>query len=319
MTSLTHNPDENRIFTIPNILSFLRICLIPLIVVPYLVLRDYLWAGSSLVLSGITDVADGFIARHFNMVSRLGKILDPIADKLTQAATMICLAIKFPLMILPLVILAIKEFLVGISGMLVIKRTGNIPAARWHGKAATFLLYGVMVLHIFWGVVPTAISAASIALCTVMIFISFACYTKANLTALIKMQLPQFIGGIMKSKLRTIYNFIANPRLLSCILVAWFITNGWSYVMFAVGTHYEISWMIAVSGAYLAFLWLPVSPEKLVTFAIAIALLRWLFPDDNKTLAVLKQLYDKAKKAIENKREKHMNKKEEKKQNSRSD
>ncbi len=123
----------------------------------------------------------------------------------------------------------------------------------------------------------------------------------------------------MKSKLKTIFNFIANPRLLSCILAAWFITNGWSYVMFVLGTHYEINWMIAVSGAYLAFLWLPVSPEKLVTFAIAIALLRWLYPDDEKTLSVLKQLYDKAKKVVESKRENHRKKKEEKKQTSRSD
>ncbi len=115
----------------------------------------------------------------------------------------------------------------------------------------------------------------------------------------------------MKSKLRTVFNFIANPRLLFCVLVAWFVTNGWSYVMFAVGTHYGITWMTAVSGAYLAFLWLPISPEKLATFAIAIALLRWLFPDDENTLAVLKQLHQKAKTAVEAKREKKKQSKQE--------
>lgn len=108
----------------------------------------------------------------------------------------------------------------------------------------------------------------------------------------------------MKSKLRKIVQFIANPRLLLCIVIAWFITNGWSYLLFGIGTYFNIHWMTAVSGAYLAFLWLPVSPEKIVTFAISIALLRWLFPKDEKTLAVLKELYDKAKQAIKSKKAK---------------
>lgn len=74
--------------------------------------------------------------------------------------------------------------------------------------------------------------------------------------------------------------------------------------MLGIGTYFGIGWMTAVAGAYLAFLWLPISPEKLVTFAIAIALLRWLFPGDQKTLAVLKRLYEKAKGAIKS-RAKH--------------
>lgn len=99
----------------------------------------------------------------------------------------------------------------------------------------------------------------------------------------------------MKEKFKTVIKFITNPRLLLCVAIAWFITNGWSYVMLGIGTYCNIEWMIAVSGAYLAFLWLPVSPEKIVTFAIAIVLLRLLFPSDQKTLAVLKKLYNNAK------------------------
>ena len=105
-------------------------------------------------------------------------------------------------------------------------------------------------------------------------------------------------GEKLKHNLKKTWQFIANPRLLVCLLIGWMITNGWSYVMFAVGTICEINWMVAVSGAYLAFLWLPISPEKIVTFAIAIALLRWLFPNDEKTLAVLRGWYEKAKAAI---------------------
>jgi hypothetical protein len=105
-------------------------------------------------------------------------------------------------------------------------------------------------------------------------------------------------GEKLKQILKKTWQFIVNPRLLLCWLIAWIITNGWSYILFGIGTYCEIEWMIAVSGAYLAFLWLPISPEKIVTCAIAIALLRWLFPGDQKTLAVLKGWYAKARNAI---------------------
>ena len=107
----------------------------------------------------------------------------------------------------------------------------------------------------------------------------------------------------MKQKIIKIVQFLLNPRLLLCLAMAWMITNGWSYILMAVGTYFEIPWMMAVAGAYLAFLWLPISPEKIVTFAIAIALLRWLFPNDQKTLAVLKRWRDRAKAAIRRRRE----------------
>ena len=110
-------------------------------------------------------------------------------------------------------------------------------------------------------------------------------------------------GDKLKQNLKKTWQFIANPRLLLCFMAGWMITNGWSYIMFALGTYFEINWMIAVSGAYLAFLWLPISPEKIVTVAIAIALLRWLFPQDEKTLAVLRGWYEKAKAAIHSRRE----------------
>ena len=108
----------------------------------------------------------------------------------------------------------------------------------------------------------------------------------------------------MKEKFKKIFEFIANPRLLLCFLLAWFITNGWSYLMFGIGTYLGIHWMVAVAGADLALLWPQNNPEKIATFAIAIALLRWIFPNDQKTLAVLKDLLDKAKNAIKRKKAK---------------
>ena len=98
--------------------------------------------------------------------------------------------------------------------------------------------------------------------------------------------------------------FIANPRLLLCIAIAWLLTNGWSYILLGIGTYLEIDWMTAAAGAYLAFLWLPISPEKIVTLAIALVLLRLLFPNDQKTLAVLEGLYAKAKSALKSRKAK---------------
>ncbi len=97
----------------------------------------------------------------------------------------------------------------------------------------------------------------------------------------------------IKEILKETVQFILNPRLLLCFGLGWIITNGWSYVVFALGTYFKIEWMIAVAGAYLAFLWLPISPEKIVTVAIAIFLLRILFPNDKKTLGKLRALRDK--------------------------
>lgn len=101
----------------------------------------------------------------------------------------------------------------------------------------------------------------------------------------------------LKKKIKEIFKkvvyFLFNPRFLLCFGIGWMITNGWSYIMLGVGTYYNIGWMIAVAGAYLTFLWLPISPEKIVTVAIAMALLRWLFPKDEKTLGVLKEMHEK--------------------------
>ena len=100
------------------------------------------------------------------------------------------------------------------------------------------------------------------------------------------------LSGLKKTA-GIIARFLLNPRLLLCLGIAWLITNGWSYILFGVGTLLEIGWMIAVSGAYLAFLWLPVSPEKIVTVLIAMALLRFFFPHDRQTLGVLRELHEK--------------------------
>lgn len=118
----------------------------------------------------------------------------------------------------------------------------------------------------------------------------------------------------IKEKLKKLIGFLLNPRFLLCFGIGWMITNGWSYIMLGIGVFYEIEWMIAVASAYLAFLWLPFTPEKIATLAIALVLLRWLFPRDQKTLAVLKSLLQKAKEAFRLRKKKKAERKEEKRQ-----
>lgn len=107
-----------------------------------------------------------------------------------------------------------------------------------------------------------------------------------------------------KRRCKKILLFLFNPRLLLCLGIAWLITNGWSYVVFALGTYLKNNWMLGIAGGYLTFLWFPFSPEKVATVAIAIGLLKWLFPKDEKTLAVLHQMWEKAKNAVKKRKNK---------------
>lgn len=178
------NDTQSKILTIPNILSFFRLCLIPVIMWLYCVEENYLWAGIILILSGITDTVDGFVARHFHMTSDLGKMLDPVADKLTQAAMLFCLLTRFPLMILPLALMIVKETFMGVTGLLVIRKTGRVFGADWHGKVTTWLLYAMMILHVFWFNIPVTVSRVLIGACVIMMVLSLVLYGRHNLKAL---------------------------------------------------------------------------------------------------------------------------------------
>lgn len=81
---------------------------------------------------------------------------------------------------------------------------------------------------------------------------------------------------------------LLNPRLLLCLLLAWCLTNGWSYALLFLGLTFGIGWMSAIGSAYIGFLWFPFTPEKLLTITIALFLLRLLFPNDQKTLHALR-------------------------------
>ena len=171
---------QHKILTIPNMLSILRILMIPLFVWLYVGKQGYWGTAIVLLLSGVTDTLDGFIARRFHMISDVGKALDPIADKLTQIAMLACLLTRFPLILLPLLVLVVKEVTDGVMGLVILKKTGEVHSADWHGKVTTALLYATMILHVIWFDIPYALSVGLLLLCTGMLILSFIMYLIRN-------------------------------------------------------------------------------------------------------------------------------------------
>ena len=92
--------------------------------------------------------------------------------------------------------------------------------------------------------------------------------------------------------------FFLNPRLLLCFFIAWMITNGWCYIFTALGAWCNISWMLIVGTAYMGFLWVPCTPEKIVTVFIALFLMKVIFPKDEKTIGTLKEEFEYIKTSL---------------------
>ncbi len=140
---------------IPNILTTARLILVP--VFAYLVLGAQNLPGAALVfvLSGITDVVDGYIARHFHMVTNFGKVYDPFVDKLMQITAVVSLALAdmVPYWIL-LVVLCKEISMIVIGGILYLKKI--VVHSNWYGKAATVIFYAIVFVIILWRNIPPA-------------------------------------------------------------------------------------------------------------------------------------------------------------------
>ncbi|MBR2915927.1 MAG: CDP-alcohol phosphatidyltransferase family protein [Clostridia bacterium] len=175
---------QEKIITIPNILSFFRLCLIPVIVWLYTVKQNYLWTLLILLFSAVTDIVDGIIARKCNMISDFGKAFDPVADKLTQMAMLFCLVSRFPYMMIPFVLLVVKEVFTGITALITIKRTNTVKGAVWHGKLTTIALYSMMAIHLLWYNIPSTVSLILVGICIGIMLMSFILYTIQNIKAI---------------------------------------------------------------------------------------------------------------------------------------
>lgn len=135
-----------QVFSVPNILSYVRILLIPLIIVSYLTLKNYLLTVLLIIASGLTDVVDGFIARKFDMVTDFGKFIDPVADKLTQIALMACIVPRYFWAIILIAVMALKELLLFSWGVKTFNQSEKVNSARWYGKVCTLFVYSVIIV-----------------------------------------------------------------------------------------------------------------------------------------------------------------------------
>lgn len=172
-------PLRKQIFSIPNILGYFRILLLPLIVWRYVTadsIAEFHMAAVIIGISGITDFLDGFIARKFNMITNLGKIVDPVADKLTQAAIVFSLSFRFQWLIPVVVLFVIKEGVMGIMGVILLKKGKMLNGAKWFGKVSTAVLYVVMFILILAPNIQEQIANMLIVLSGFLLLMSFILY-----------------------------------------------------------------------------------------------------------------------------------------------
>lgn len=176
---------KKDLFTIPNLLSLFRLVLIPVYVVIYFHAdtdADYYLAAGILAVSCITDLIDGKIARHFNMISNTGKILDPLADKATQFTLIICLTIRYPILLVLICLFVVKEGFQLIAGLVILKRGEILAGALLSGKICTTVLFISLILLVMIPRISTTALYIITAVDCLFMLISFFDYARLYYT-----------------------------------------------------------------------------------------------------------------------------------------
>lgn len=161
---------------IPNTISVVRILLIPLFCFKFLTaetMHDYVITAFILALSGLSDMLDGYIARKYNMITQLGKILDPVADKLTLFAVCICFWIRNPQLWFLFGFLMIKDVLIMIGSVFLMGKKINLDGSRWFGKLYTVCFYVIMLIMIIFGDMPNPIQMI---LMGILVLLTIGCF-----------------------------------------------------------------------------------------------------------------------------------------------
>ncbi|MDD3429186.1 MAG: CDP-alcohol phosphatidyltransferase family protein [Oscillospiraceae bacterium] len=172
---------------IPNMLTLIRIVLIPFFAV-YMLQGQYLQAGIILVLSGLSDVLDGFLARHFGWTTYLGRVLDPVADKLTQGTVCIVMSVLYPQYIVFFVVMIAKEVTMLVMGGYLFKKGAEIEASRWFGKAATVVFYTAMVILVVFPQLQGMLVYALLGITTALVLFAFVMYVPLFLQCFSRIQ-----------------------------------------------------------------------------------------------------------------------------------
>lgn len=145
---------KKEILTVPNLISLVRLLLVPVIFILYHFLHQTMITVGVIIFSGLTDVADGWIARKFNMVSDFGKFFDALADKLTEAVTIVLIIPNHIWYVATFVVLLINEGIKLMFGFVALKASDTVNNAKWHGKVNTFVVYVVMITMLSFRSLP---------------------------------------------------------------------------------------------------------------------------------------------------------------------
>ena len=176
---------KKDLFTIPNLLSLFRLVLIPVYIVIYLQAdsaADYYIAAGILAVSCLTDLIDGKIARHFNMISNTGKILDPLADKATQFTLIVCLTIKHPVLLILVALFVVKEGFQLVAGFMILRRGKILSGALLSGKICTTVLFISLILMVMIPQMEEFLIQILTAINCVFMLISFIGYARIYYT-----------------------------------------------------------------------------------------------------------------------------------------
>ena len=173
---------KKEILTIPNLLSLFRLALIPVYVVIYLNAKEpghYFLSAAILAVSCLTDMIDGKIARKFNMISTVGKILDPIADKATQFTLIVCLAMRYRILMYIMVLFLIKESFQLIAGMINLRKGKMLDGALITGKICTTVLFISLILMVLLPTLSQTVIHWIAVIDAVFMITAFADYVRA--------------------------------------------------------------------------------------------------------------------------------------------
>ncbi|MGN0481706.1 MAG: CDP-alcohol phosphatidyltransferase family protein [Lachnospiraceae bacterium] len=170
------------LWSIPNVLSYIRIMLVPVFLYKYFTAKephDYYMAALIIIICSATDVADGFIARKFNMITDLGRLLDPIADKLMQMAILVALTITVKYMIVVVTVLVIKELSTFVLGVTIYGICNKrLDGAKWYGKVCTVFVNISLLALIAFPNIGSGWQITLIVVCVVMLLMSWFMYTR---------------------------------------------------------------------------------------------------------------------------------------------
>lgn len=165
--------------SVPNLMGYFRILLIPVFVWIYVTAQSsqQIYCAAAVVgLSGLTDLFDGWVARRFHQITELGKFLDPLADKLTQGALVLCLSSRYVWMLLPVGLFLLKEGMMAVMGLLLLRRGSKLDGAMWFGKVCTAVLYLVMFALLLVPMMPLWLANTLIGICAAVMLFTMLLY-----------------------------------------------------------------------------------------------------------------------------------------------